>query len=220
MPVFGGRLHGVHADFGKVRIRSQGQRPFDVVVEATRAGQVGQRQLILKAVHVAVTQRTGQLAKLVGGTLLGHHAAAADGVAGLVDAQLVLAERHRAAQTFSVAFAHDGLARHRVDEVERDLVAGTLGEVHATHDRQIRTGLLAQVGFSVGLLGQLAGEAVERRIALHVRSEQAGGLNLQRLRATVGEDCLTHDGSPFEDCLASQRCVFLLLPRPVDPVAP
>ena len=183
--ILGRSLDGIHADAGKVRIGRDRHSPFDIVGKATRTGHMDQRKLIVKALHVVFSQRTGKAAHLVRGALLRHRAACADRLAGLVDPQRISGEAHRVAATFGVSLAHDRLAAERVDEVEGNFVAGLLCQVHTADDRHFIARLAAQGCFCVGLLRQFAGQSVQRGLTLHIRSEQTHGHELYSSRVAI-----------------------------------
>ena len=211
MAVLGGSLHRVHHDLGEVGIARQGHSPLDVVVETTGTGQVCQDGLVAVAVHESLGRCAGQGAQLVRAANLAHRVTGRDRETRLVDAQPVLAERHTNATAFGILAAHDGLTANRVQQIELDLVAHFLTQVHGTDDGVVRAGLLAQRALCFSLGGHLARQAVHGRVTGHVRGEQASGLNNFGHRMAVRNTRLaTHDGLlQWEGATPSRRCLAL-----------
>ena len=105
-------------------------------------------------------------------TLLSHGAAGRDRLAGLVDAQAVLAERHLVAQAFGDTLTHDRLAADGVDQVKGYFIACLLGQVHAPDDGHFVARLEAQVLLRVRLLGQTASQPANGGGTLHTGGKQ------------------------------------------------
>ena len=207
MPVLGGSLDGVHCDFSEVGIRGFRDGPFDVVMETASTGKVSQNQLITQTRHIVLTKGAAKLAQFMRRALLRHGVASAYRVASLIDAQTILAKAHCPAQALGVARAHDRLAAHWVDQVERDLITGHLLQVHAANNRHFIAGLLADGGLGLGLLRELAGKAVQRCVALHVRSKKASRLQCDCLRRAIRKCGSTHVKTPSKGpATPSRRC--------------
>ena len=195
MAVFGGRLHRVDQDARKLRVTGQRHGPSDVVVKATGASQVRQDRLVAQTIHVRLTMSARQRANLMGRALLGHRVTRRDGVARLVDAQLVLRERQRTATALGVVAGHDGLATKRVNQVKGDFIASALSQVHRANDGHGFGRLLANRAFSIGLLRHLARQPVQRSVALHVRSKKTGRLYDDSLLRSI-RDIRCHGEAP------------------------
>ncbi len=198
MAVAAGSLDAVDHHIGKIRIACQRYVPLNIVVKASCAGHVNQNGLVAVAFHQAIGGGAGQRAHLVRGALLCHGAAGVYRVARLIDAQTILIEGQGHATTFCYRVTHDRLAAHGVDQVERYLVANALGQILGAHDGHGVAGLAAaETAFGFCLLGHGAGQAVQRGLALHVRSKKPGRLNLVRQRGAVWNVGCTHSFSSF-----------------------
>ena len=173
MAVFAWGFDGIDRDIRKAAFFGGRHNPLNIVVVAACPRHVHQQRLVGIPVHQRLRRRARQSAEVHGRAQGRHRTAQIQREAHLTNPQSGRGDRHPRLSAFCPLVAHNRIRADRVEQVELHLVPHMLVQVLAAHNRQMLTGLFAQGFFRPRrAFRHLTGQAVKRRVTLHVHGKQ------------------------------------------------